>query len=259
MTDAPPVTEEVRENVLWITLNRPHKRNALTEPMIRLLDTAFRTAESRPVRAIVLTGAGDRAFCAGMDLSVGPGTFGTDLVEPTRPLANLLRTARACRLPIIGRINGTCMAGGMGLLGLCDLAVAADHALFGLPEVKIGVFPMQVLAVLRDKMPHADLQEMCLTGEPVSAQAACTMRLVNYVVPAAELDARTDWLVSRIVDKSPSAIRRGKYALAALTGMTFEQCLAFTETQIGVLALTPDAAEGFEAATQKRRPNWTGT
>lgn len=259
MSEGQEVLFEKRGHASWLTINRPAKRNSINAAVIDGIRAGLEAAAGDPeIRAIVLTGAGDKAFCAGADLSGGTGTFGHKFAEPTQPFANLLRTAHACRLPIIARVNGTCMAGGMGLLGMCDMAIAADHAMFGLPEVKIGVFPMQVLSVLQTLIARRDLMELCIAGEPVDAAAAARMRLVNYSVPTAELDAKTDWLLSRIVDKSPTAIRRGKYAMSAICDMTFEQAISFTEGQIGIAALTEDAAEGVAAFTEKRSPVWTG-
>ena len=128
----------------------------------------------------------------------------------------MLREAQNGTLPSIARINGVCMAGGMGLLCMTDMAIAADNVQFGLPEVKIGLFPMQVLSLLQDIVPRRVLREWCLTGEPFGAAEAKEAGLLNHVVPAAELDAKTQWLVDRIAGKSPTAIRRGKYAMRAL-------------------------------------------
>lgn len=259
MTESQEVLFEKRGHAGWITINRAAKRNAINGAVISgILAGLEASARDADIRAVILTGAGDKSFCAGADLSGGTDMFKGNFAEPTQPFANLLRAAHTCRLPILARVNGTCMAGGMGLLGMCDMAVAADHAIFGLPEVKIGVFPMQVLSVLQLLVARRDLMELCVTGEPIDAAAAVRMRLVNYSVPAAELDAKTDWLLKRIVDKSPTAIRRGKYAMAAIADMSFEQALSFTETQIGVTALTEDAAEGVAAFTEKRSPVWTG-
>ena len=128
---------------------------------------------------------------------------------------------------------------------MTDLAVAADDVVFGLPEVKIGLFPMQVMSLLQDLVPPRVVREWCLTGEPFDAQAALTPGLLNYVVPAAELDAKTQWLLGRVTGKSPTAIRRGKYAMRAIASMSFEEAIAYTESQIALMAMTEDAKEGF--------------
>jgi enoyl-CoA hydratase/carnithine racemase len=150
------------------------------------------------------------------------------------------------------------MAGGMGLLCMTDMAVAADHAAFGLPEVKVGVFPMQVLSLLQGIAPPRQVSEWALTGEPFDARAAQAAGLVNHVVPAAELEAKVEWLIGRLVDKSPTAIRRGKYAMRAIASMSFDESIAYTESQIAILAMTEDAKEGLKAFGEKRKPVWTG-
>jgi enoyl-CoA hydratase/carnithine racemase len=150
------------------------------------------------------------------------------------------------------------MAGGMGLLCMTDMALGADHVIFGLPEVKVGVFPMQVMSLLQSMAPARLVSEWALTGEPFDAKAALAAGLLNYVVPAAELDAKVEWLISRIVDKSPTAIRRGKYAMRAIGSMSFDESIAYTESQIALLAMTEDAKEGLKAFGEKRKPVWTG-
>ncbi|MCZ2407205.1 MAG: enoyl-CoA hydratase/isomerase family protein [Burkholderiales bacterium] len=247
----------VREgSVLWLTINRPERRNAMSPAVVQGLTNELTQAHAdRSLRAIVLTGAGEQAFCAGADLASGK-SFQFDYAEPQQGFAKLLRAAHALHVPLIARVNGACMAGGMGLLAMCDLAVAASHARFGLPEVKVGVFPAQVLTVLQGLIGRRALAELCITGEPVGAAQALAMGLVNEVTE--ELDAAVDRLLARIVDKSPAAIRRGLYLMKHLDGLPFEQSMAFTESQIGLIALTEDAAEGQAAFREKRAPNWSG-
>jgi methylglutaconyl-CoA hydratase len=248
-----------RGAALWITINRPEKRNAMNGDVIAGIAEGYRAAhDDAGVRVIVLTGAGDKAFCAGADLRNTGAAFAADFSRPNVDFADLLRLSQSATKPAIARVNGICMAGGMGLLCMTDMAVAADHALFGLPEVKVGVFPMQVLSLLQDIAPRRVISEWCITGEPFQASEAQAAGLLNYVVPAAELDARIDWLVSRITDKSPTAIRRGKYAMRAIGAMSFDQSIAYTESQIALLAMTEDAKEGLKAFAEKRKPVWTG-
>lgn len=253
-----PVLHDRRGHALWITINRPDKRNALNDDVIAGIREGYRLAHAdENVRVIVLTGAGEKAFCAGADLLAGK-TFQFEAARPTLAYADMLRTAHAATLPAIARVNGACMAGGIGLLCMTDLAVAADHVTFGLPEVKVGVFPMQVLSLLQSLVPKRTVREWALAGEPFSAAEAKAAGLVNHVVSAAELDAKTDWLINRLADKSPTAIRRGKVALRAIESMTFDQAIAYTESQIALLAMSEDAREGLAAFNEKRKPVWTG-
>jgi len=248
--------EERRGGVLWLTISREVRRNAISPGVLRdLCDAIERVQHERDVRAVVLTGAGDKAFCAGADLAGGTA-FRFDLSEPYAALADLLRLARRSIVPLVARVNGACMAGGMGLLAMCDLAVAAPHAVFGLPEVKVGLFPAQVLSVLYPLLPRRALAQMCLTGEPISAAQALNWGLVNAV--ADDLDSGLEALLGRLLDKSPAAIRRGLYTMKAIEAMSFEESMRFTESQIALFALTEDAAEGQLAFREKRAPNWTG-
>jgi enoyl-CoA hydratase/carnithine racemase len=258
MTDTASVLHDKRGHAFWLTINRPDKRNAINADVIAGLRTGLRAAHADPeVRAVVLTGAGDKAFCAGGDLQPGQG-FAFDLSKPNIDYADLLREAQDATLPLVARVGGVCMAGGMGLLCMTDMAVAADHVLFGLPEVKVGVFPMQVLSLLQRQVPRRKLREWALSGEPFGAAEALEAGLVNHIVPAAELDAKVDWLVGRLVDKSPTAIRRGKYAMRAIESMSFDEAIAYTESQIALLAQTEDAKEGMAAFNARRKPVWTG-
>ncbi len=250
---------ERRGDVQWITITREDRRNALSFEVIDGIRDAIHAAEADPAtRAIVVTGAGDKAFCAGADLKPGTGSFEAEWAATTSPFGNLLRRARDCTLPLVARVNGHCMAGGMGLLAMCDMAVSADHGLYALPETKVGVFPMQVMAVFQHLIPRRRLMEMAITAESFTAAEALDMGLVNYVVPLAELDAKTDWLLARITDKSPTAIKRGKFAMRRIEHMSFDQAIAYMEPQIATLALTEDAAEGRAAFNEKRKPDFPG-
>ena len=254
--EAPELLVEQRGPVLWLTINREARRNAISHGVLAGIAQAIDAAQTqREVRAIVITGAGTKAFCAGADLQSAKA-FTTDYSEPYGHLAQLLRRAKASNVPLIARINGACMAGGMGLAAMCDMAVAVSHAQFGLPEVKVGVFPAQVLSVLQHQIGRRKLSEMCLTGEPVTAAEALQIGLVNYV--SDDLDGKLQWLIDRLLDKSPAAIRRGLYTMKKVETMAFEESMSFTESQIALFTLTEDAKEGQKAFQEKRKPNWTG-
>ena len=253
------VITEKRGPVQWIAINRPERRNAMNDAVIAGISAGFTDAINDPdMRAVVLTAVGDKAFCAGADLSSGSGSFKYDYSKVGLNFVQLMKQARDLTLPLIARVNGHTMAGGMGMLGMCDMAIAADHARFGMPEVKVGIFPMQIMAVLQRLIPPRKLYEMALTGEPIAAHEALDIGLLNYVVPESELDAKVEWLLSRLLDKSPTAIRRGKYAMRTTEQLNFDQSAVFMEAQIGTLALTEDAAEGRQAFIEKRAPTWTG-
>jgi enoyl-CoA hydratase/carnithine racemase len=259
MTEAAPgdVRLERKGDALWVWIDRESRRNALNGAVLAGIANAIETASGDGgIRAIVLTGVGEKAFCAGADLSQGTGTFQAGPDEPTTDFGRLARKVRLAGIPLIARVNGACVAGGMGLMGLCDLAIAADHARFGLPEAKVGVFPMQVLVFLRSMMHARHINELCLTGELIPAQRALEMGIVNEIVPYAELDARIEALLAKIRAGSPAALRRGKQAIFAMEMMAFPEALAFAEAQIALCSAGADAKEGLAAFSEKRKPRW---
>ena len=253
------VRVERRGDVQWITIDREERRNAINEAVIAGIAGGMREAmDDFHVRAIVLTGAGERAFCAGADLK--PNTKGAafeyDFADPHHYVVNLFRLAETCPVPIVARVNGHVRAGGVGLLCMCDMAVSTDTATFGTPEANIGLFPMMILPYMLQVLPRRKLAEMCITGEAFSAAESLEMGLLNYVVPPEELDAKTEWLLSRIVDKSPTAIRLGKNALHTAQNLSLQNAFSFAEAYIRPMSMTEDAQEGFRAFAEKRPPKW---
>jgi enoyl-CoA hydratase/carnithine racemase len=254
----PSIRTEKRGQTLWIWIDREERRNAINKEVISGIESAVAVAQAdASIQSIVLTGAGRKAFCAGADLTGGAQTFTLGLDQPMTDFGRLARVMRDLSVPVIGRINGDCIAGGMGLMSLCDLVVVADHARFGLPEAKVGVFPMQVLVFLRSMIGARHINELCLTGELIDAARAREIGIANYVVPFEELDSRVETLIARLAEMSPAALRRGKYAIAAMERMAFPEALAFAETLISVTALTRDATEGLAAFNERRKPRWT--
>ncbi len=252
------VLHEKRGAAFWITLNRPDRRNAINADLVAGISHGLTAACADPeIRVIVLTGAGDKAFCAGGDLSPDGG-FNFDFAQPNSAYGDLLRQAQNCPLPTIAAINGACVAGGMGLLAMVDIAVSVEGARFGLPESKIGLFPMQVLSLLKDLVPMRILREWALGGELFDAQTAKNAGLINHVVPQDELTAKVDEMAKNLSYCSPSALRRGKYAMRALQGMSFDQAISFAEGQLGLMTMTEDAKEGLASFNEKRRPQFTG-
>ena len=256
------VVQTIRaEAVLTVSINRPDRRNALNEAVADGIAAALDSAEAdRTTRAVVLTGVGDKAFCAGGDLRLNAdGTpFTIEAADPRHYVAKLLRRMRDCRLPIIARVNGHALAGGFGLVCACDLAVAREDALIGVSEVKVGLFPMMILPLLLRVVPERLLMEMCLTGEPFTASEAAAQKLVNYAVPAEKLDETVDWLVERVTSKSPTGIRLGKQSLVRIREMSFDNALEYAQFMLANMARTEDAREGFAAFAEKRAPRWPG-
>jgi len=254
LSSADDLLIERRGPVLWLTINRSARRNAISPAVIEGLGQGLdRARDERDIRCVVLTGVGDKAFCAGGDLQTSD-PFVIDSSNPYVAAADLFRKARRLTVPLVARVNGACFAGGMGLMAMCDLAVAAETATFALPEIKVGVFPAQVLGVLQHLLPRRVLNEMCLTGEPISARAALELRLLNAV--SADVDIALEEMIEKLLRGSPAAMRRGLYTLKKMENMAFEESISFAESQIALFALTEDAKEGVKAFAEKRKPNW---
>lgn len=252
---------EVRDGVQWITLDRPERRNAFDADVLAGIAQGVARAQDGPaVRAIVLTGAGDRAFCAGGDLRAGSdgSPFEVDPARPQNPVLELFKQLERCPLPTIARVNGHALAGGLGLVCACDLAVAVETATFGVPETAVGLFPMMILPYLMRTLPRRQLMEWCITGARWSAREALEAGILNYVVPPDQLDAKLAWLLARILDKSPTAIRLGKQGIQAMRDMSLPQAFEYAQYALPSLARTEDAREGFAAFREGRAPRWTG-
>jgi enoyl-CoA hydratase/carnithine racemase len=188
------IAVEVRDRIGWITLSREEKRNAISPTMMNeLLDIFRRYDDDTDVCAIVLTGAGSKVFCSGADIgeSIAAGAGFLDRHEEQRKFAELFKVIKDLKKPLVGRINGHAMGGGLGLAAACDIVVTADNCLFGTPEVNVGLFPYVIMAtLLRVCSAPKRLLEMMLTGERLDAHEALQLDLVNHVVPREELDLK---------------------------------------------------------------------
>ncbi len=250
-----------RAAVQWITINRPERRNAINEAVAAgIADGIRRAMADRDCRAIVLTGAGDRAFCAGGDLnpSADGAPFTVDPANPRNYVVDLLQLIETCGVPLVARVNGPALAGGLGLVCACDIVVTVDTATFGTPESKIGLFPMMIMPHLMRVVPPRRLLEMCITGELFTAAEALQHGIVNHVVPADALDEKLDALLAVIVARSPTAIRLGKQGYQAMRDMALREALEYAQLMLPMMARTEDCREGFQAIRDKRAPRFTG-
>ena len=258
MTDV--VRTETTDAVLTVTIDRPEQRNALNADVTRGLLAALRSAEQDDaVRVVVLTGAGDRAFCAGADLGgLAPDAGAAELHRARALFADVLRGLRALPKPVIARINGAALAGGFGLALGCDLAVAADSATFGTTEVKVGMWPYIISAVINEHLGPKRTMDLLLSGRRMDAQEALSWGLVNRVVPAAELDAAVGEMAAGLAALSPLVLGLGKQSYATMTGMARDEAFAYLAGMLSLHLQTEDAVEGITAFLQKRPPQWRG-
>ena len=246
--------------VARITLNRPDVRNALSRTMVQELEAALAAAETdTAARVIVLAGAGDKAFCAGADLK-GVGDRGTTLQarESFGGLARILETMSRMRTPVIAQVHGYALAGGCGLAAGCDLVIAAEDAVFGLPEIKVGLLPLMVMAPILRAVGRKRGMLMILSGEPVSAREAFEMGLVSRLVPRADLERDTAALAANLAGFSPTAVALAKEAAATIQDMDYGKSLRYLRELITLVGMSDDAKEGIAAFFAKRPPEWKG-
>jgi enoyl-CoA hydratase/carnithine racemase len=241
-----------------ITLSNPERRNAIGPRMTNELLWALEDARAAAdVRTIVLTGEG-KAFCSGGDFAeMTSGVVESQL--PTKgDYADLLLALTKSDKPVVARVNGHAMGGGLGLVAASTFAVAAEEARLGTPEIEVGLFPMMIMAVLARHVPRRRLLEMMLMGEKLDAREAARLGLVNRVVAASELDAEVKKITDGIAIRSPSTVRLGLRAFAAQDDLDLERALPMLRDRLAECLSTDDAREGLTAFLQKRAPQWTG-
>ena len=243
------------EHLARLTLNRPDRRNPLGPAMLGEICHALAAARDDPaVRVVILTGAG-KAFCAGGDLKAMEQSQ-TNGLTGTFVEANLL-IGRLGK-PVIAMVNGPALAGGFGLMLSCHLVVAADTAVFGTPEINVGLWPMTIMAVILRNLGRKPALELILTGEAINAAAAAALGLVNRVVPPERLEEETLALARKLAKKSPVVLKLGLDALFAAQDLPLERALHHLEGEFFALLETADAREGLRAFVEKREPVWQG-
>ena len=253
-----PVLVTAVDGVATLTINRPGRRNALSEEVVVGLTEAMRAAASDPeVRVVVLTGAGDKAFCAGGDMSPTPG--GTlDRHWRRGTFVELIRAIGSAGKPVVARVNGAALGGGFGLVLACHLVVAADDVQLGTPEVRVGLFPMMIMPLILRNLGRKKATELILTGGKLGAAEAERLGVVNRVVPRADLDAAVAELCGALASKSPAVLRLGLEAMDVAADMDLDQALPYLQAMLTINTMSEDAAEGVMAFLSKREPRWKG-
>jgi enoyl-CoA hydratase/carnithine racemase len=254
------ILTDIDGSIATVTINRPNRRNALSGAVVKGLTERFgELSNDDDVTVIVLTGAGDKAFCAGgdlMDQQMGGGALA--MHEDRSGFADMLLAMNECAKPIIARVNGHALGGGFGLALNCDIAVGSTDASFGTPEIKVGLFPMMIMAVIQRNIGRKKAMEMMLTGKRLSAEEAEDVGIINYAVAPDELDNKVNELAERIAGFSPAILKLGRRAFYKTQDMNFEQALRMLHNELTINTLTEDAAEGIMAFIGKRDPEWKG-
>ena len=255
------VIVDVSDHLLTITLNRPEKKNAMTPVMVSELAYALAYAKQNPdIRAVVIQANGD-TFCAGADLKafIGDEPESTNSTIPN-PEEEILIGELFIRLhkPCIAKVAGSVYAGGFLLICGCTHVVASDEAQFSLPEVKRGLWPMQVMESLLQIVPARKVLDLCMRANVMTAAEAETFGLVTHRTPTNKLDDVVNELLKQITSNSPNAIHQGLKAYDELRRIDKSEKHAYLKKLLGNLFKSEDAAEGIKAFQEKRKPHWTG-
>ncbi|MBI5249762.1 MAG: enoyl-CoA hydratase/isomerase family protein [Desulfomonile tiedjei] len=253
----PELLYEIRANAAWITINRESRRNALSQEILDLFfEYLDRAAADDRVRAVCLTAVGEKSFCSGADLASAAGAQGH--MAGARKYAELLKKMAGFPKPMVARVNGHCMAGGMGFMLSCDLVYAKEDAKFGTPELNVGLFPMMIGALIFRNAGRKKALEMIYTARMLSASEAEQMGLITRAVASEELDRVVNEALAAIAAKAPLAVKIGRQALANAENMPLEEALDYLCEQLEAVSSTEDAMEGMMAFVQKRPPQWKG-
>jgi len=246
-------------HVATVTLNRPEQRNPLSAAMLRDLAAAFQWCrDESDVRVVVLTGAG-RVFCAGADLSSFDGEMtGLERYRSRDLFVDLFILMAELGKPIVGRINGHALAGGLGLACSCDILVSVDTATFGTPEINVGIWPMMIQAILSRSIPRKVLLEMEMLGDRWTATQLQSLGIINRVVPLEQLDSAVKEIADQLAKKSPVAMRLGRDSFYRQQDMDFRAALHYLHGQFLLVSQTDDSREGIKAFFEKREPDFKG-
>ena len=254
------VEREDSGRVAVLFMNRPEARNALSSDLLEALSETFvEVDKDDAIGAMVLTGRG-RSFCAGGDLKGGMGMGGGMLAshQARGRFAQLMAQIPSLSKPVVAALNGDALGGGMGLASACDMIVADPNARMGTPEIRVGLFPHVILAVLQRNVPRKLLLEMVLSGSKINAERAAAIGLVNQVSEAGEVVAAATELAGLVAARSPAIVALGKQGFYQIADMSFEHALAYMNSQLTLNLLTEDAMVGIQAFMTRQEPQWKG-
>ena len=243
--------------VATITINRPERRNAISPEVTSALTESLARAEADDsVTVVVLTGAGDKAFCAGADLGAMKSEGAIAQHFTRGEIGELFQQMRKSRLPIVARVNGHALTGGFGLMLACDLVVASADAAMGTPEIDLGLWPFMITAVIQRDVPRKLALELMLTGRRLTASEGERWGLVNRVAEPENLDGAVAELTGSLASKSPLITALGKRSFYRSEDMDFDESLEYLAGMLTVCLQSEDTAEGVTAFLQKRAPGW---
>ena len=250
---------KVKDSTAFLTINRESKRNAISLEMISaFLDYLKEAGRDAEVHAVCITGSGEKAFCSGADLATALADGDGKRESGAKTYAELLKRMARFGKPTLARVNGPCLAGGLGLMLSCDIIIARNDAFFCTPEVNVGIFPMMIGALLFRNVSRKKTMEMVLTGRRVLAREAERIGLITRAVEPEYLDEEVRETLKRLISKSPIGMRIGKEAFHTMSDMPFDEAVDYLCEAFCKVTATEDAMEGMRAFMEKREPKFKG-
>lgn len=253
------VTYSHNQRIATVTMNRGEVHNAFNSQLVNDLKLAFSTLnKDENLSAVVLTGAG-KSFSAGADLKMMQSAANYSEEENQQEalqMGSLFDLVNNCRVPIVARVNGTAMGGGLGLIAACDIVIAAETARLSFSEVKLGIAPAVISPVVVSKIGSSWARRLFITGERFTPALAREIGLVHTVVPLAELDTAVEDMVQELLSSAPKAMRVCKFLARNIGQMTHSEARNYTAETIARLRVSDEGQEGLKAFLEKRKPGW---
>ncbi|KAA9027055.1 enoyl-CoA hydratase/isomerase family protein [Niallia endozanthoxylica] len=253
---------DIQDHVATITLNRPEKHNALTGDMMEdFVSILNELNQNSDVRVLLVTGAGEKSFCSGADLGGMSENNDQHILTYKKHVSkykNCLLAIHQLKKPIVAAVNGYALAGGLGLAAVCDITLAKESALFGAPEINVGLWGMMISAPLIRTIGSKKTYELFYTGKKITAFEAKEIGLVNTIYPDNELIEEATQFARQLAKRNPTALTLGREAMQMIQGMDYEKSLNYLRDQVVILGETEDSKEGMNAFLEKREPVWSG-
>jgi methylglutaconyl-CoA hydratase len=249
-----------KDVAVTVSLNRPEVHNAMNEKLMKELTGCFQEMyDDETIRCVILTGKG-KSFCAGADLNWMKNMVNYSMeenMEDSRLLVDLYDTIYSCPKTVIGRINGHAFGGGVGLIAVCDIAIAVPGLKFAFSEVNLGIIPSVISTFVAPRLSIADMRRLFITGERFDSAVAQEIGLIDFVVSPEELDGRVDFYVEQVKSSGPIAVKEVKNLMKNLREMDVEEYKEFTVEKISELRVSEEGQEGINAFLEKRKPSWS--
>ncbi len=250
------ILHSVDEMIGTITLNRPEANNTFNIPMAEELNNALRLMDEDSNVNVVVINANGRNFCTGIDVNYVDGKDMDEYLKWVRLMEQMNMTIAKMKKPVIASVHKIAVANGIGLVAACDLAIAADNAMFGATAINVGLFCMGPAVPLYKSLGRKKTLELIMTGDIIDAEEALRIGLVNKIVPAENLQAETRKYAAKLAGKSPLALQLGKQSFYQMEDMKFEDALDLTNYHFATLCTTEEGQEGVRAFLEKRKPEF---